>query len=363
MTRAGALQGGVGAQSWFRELAKKRPVTAFLAATFAWSWLIWLAAIPLAGQTLLLTSVVMIGGFGPALAAVAVLALRSDAKPDLCPRRLGVMALSSAVVFGVMALRYVVGNVAGYETLAADLTLTVSVVLGAIAASLVGGWVISSAVSRKAAVRERMGSLIPTRLNLKRAAFAFAFYPTMILASWGLALLVGSGVEYPGLWGQPLLATVPYYALTFVLVLLAQGGNEEPGWRGFLQPEAERRMSPLNAALLVALFWSLWHLPLYLNGFYSEELVGGMIGGGVFRILLSIFLAWFYRHSGGDLFLTSVLHASFNVMPNFLPTSDLGLLVLWLVVAIAAVVSDKMWRREPVPAAAHRALRVTTAAD
>ena len=348
MTRVSALPGGLGAQGGIRDLAKKRPVTAFLVATFAWSWLFWLAAIPLAGQRLLLTSVVMIGGFGPALAAVVVLGLRSDAKPDVGRRRLGVMALSSAVVFGVMALRYVVGNVAGYETLAADLTLTAPVVLGAIAASLVGGWVISSAVSRNAAVSERMGSLIPTRLNLKWTAFALAFYPVMILSSWGLALLLGSGVEYPGLWGRPLLATVPYYALTFVLVLLAQGGNEEPGWRGFLQPEAQRRMSPLNAALLVALFWSLWHLPLYLNGFYADELVGGMLGGGVFRILLSIFLAWFYRHSGGDLFLTSVLHASFNVMPNFLPTSDLGLLVLWLIVAIAAVVSDKMWRREPV---------------
>jgi len=330
-----------------RSFAGRRPVVAFLLGTFAWSWLFWLAAIPLRGQSLLVTSIVMIGGFGPALAAVAVLGLRSGRGPDLGARRLFVLAGVAVLIFAVMALRYVVGNVAGYETLASDLTLTVPIVMAAVVASLAGGWVISSAVSRNPAVRTRMASLLPTRLNLRWTVFACAFYPVMILVSWGLASLVGADVEYPGLWGRPLLEVLPYYALTFVLVLLAQGGNEEPGWRGFMQPEAQRRFSPLVTALLVALAWSLWHLPLYLNGFYGDELVGGMIGGGVFRILLSIFLAWFYSRSGGDLFLTSILHASFNVMPNFLPTSDLGLLVLWLVVAVAAVVSDKMWRRVP----------------
>ena len=139
----------------------------------------------------------------------------------------------------------------------------------------------------------------------------------------------------------------PIYALSFALTALAQGGNEEPGWRGFLQPELQKRFSPLVAALIVSAFWSLWHLPLYLNGFYPGDLVGGMLGGAVFRVLLAIFLAWFYNRSGGNLFLMIFLHTCFNAMVNFLPTSDLGLLVLWLVVVVVVVVKDKMYRRLP----------------
>jgi hypothetical protein len=72
-----------------------------------------------------------------------------------------------------------------------------------------------------------------------------------------------------------------------------------------------------------------------------------MLGGAVFRVLLSIFLAWFYMRSGGSLFLMVFLHTSFNLMVNFLPTSDLGLLVLWLVVVLIVVFKDKMYRKSP----------------
>jgi membrane protease YdiL (CAAX protease family) len=190
-----------------------------------------------------------------------------------------------------------------------------------------------------------MGSLLPWRRPSGWTLLSIVVYPAMILIAWGLASVLGMGVEYPALWGRPLLEVLPLYALTFALTMLAQGGNEEPGWRGFLQPELQKRFSPLVAALIVSAFWSLWHLPLYLNGFYGGPLVGGMIGGGIYRILLSIFLAWFYNRSNGDLFAMVFLHTCFNVMVNFLPTSDLGLTVLWLLIVIVIVVKDKMYRK------------------
>ena len=330
-----------------KTLVRDHPVVAFLVATFAWSWFFWLSAILFRGQTLLVTTIVMIGGFGPALAAGLVLGVRSGRRSDRGPRRVLSMAISSALVFGVMALRYAIGNVPGYETLASNMTLSVPIVVAALVASLVGGWAISGAISRNREMRNRSESKRLWRLPTRWTVLGIAFYPALILVAWGMASLLGAQVEYPGLWGRPVLEVLPLYALTFVLILLVQGGNEEPGWRGFLQPESQKRLSPLVAALFVAFVWSLWHLPLYLNGFYAEELVGGMIGGGVFRVLLSIFLAWFYNRSGGNLLMTAILHASFNVMPNFLPTSDIGLLVLWLIVVVGVVFTDKMWRRAP----------------
>jgi membrane protease YdiL (CAAX protease family) len=334
-----------------RSLAKERPILTFLLLNFAWTWLFWLGAIPFrAGDDLLVTGLVLIGGYGPALAGVLTLGLKSDERFDLSPRRWAALGLAAALIFGVMALRYRVGNVPNYDTLAVDLTLSVPIVVAALIASLAGGWVISSALSRNTAVRDRMGTLLPWRRPSVWTLLAVVWYPAMILVAWGAAEILGMGVEYPALWGNSLSEVLPLYLLTFTLTLLAQGGNEEPGWRGFLQPELQKRFSPLVAALIVSLFWSLWHLPLYLNGFYGGDLVGGMIGGGIYRVLLSIFLAWFYNRSGGDIFAMVFLHTCFNVMVNFLPTSDLGLTVLWLIVVVVIVFRDKMYRKRPAGA-------------
>lgn len=327
--------------------AQKHPVIAFLLINFTWTWLFWLAAIPLRqlGE-LIVIPMVVIGGYGPALAGIATLGLRGRMKLDFSPKKLITLAIAAALIFGLLALRYLAGNIPNYETLAQDLTLSAPIVATALAASLVGGWVISSAVSNNREIRTRMASLLPRRMPPVWTVFGLVFFPVMILAAWGLASLFGMGVEYPGLWGNPVLEVLPLYALTFGLTALAMGGLEEPGWRGFMQPELQQRFSPLVAALLVSVFWSLWHLPLYLNGFYPGDLVSGMIGGAIYRIFLSIFLAWFYNRSGGNLFLMVFLHTCFNVMVNFLPTSDLGLLALWLVVVVLVVVKDKMYRRE-----------------
>jgi len=289
--------------------------------------------------------VVMIGGFGPAIAGTLTLGLRSQQKFTLFSNKPLAVLAAGGLIFALLVLRYQAGNVPAYDTLAEDLTLSLPIVAAAVFASLAGGWALASAVSGNADVRARMASILPRRLHIGWLIFGLLFYPALILLAWGLSALLGMGVEYPGLWGKPALEVLPLYALTFVLVALAQGGNEEPGWRGFLQPELEKRFSPLVAALVVSLFWSLWHLPLYLNGFYPGDLLGGMLGGGVYRILLAVFLAWFYRRSGGSLFLMMVLHACFNVMVNFLPTSDLGLMILWLLVVIVIVLKDKMYRR------------------
>ena len=327
-------------------LASERPVVMFLSLTFAWTWLFWFAAIPFHAQPLLVISIVLIGGFGPALAAVETLRLRSGAGLDLSTKRLTVMGIAAAAIFAVLGLRYLVGNSPGVRALASDLTLTAPTVLAAIVACLVGGWVISAAIANSRQVRDRISSILPWNLPLGWTVVALAFYPAMILASWGLGTLLKASVEYPALWGQPVLRVLPLYAVVFTVTLLIQGGNEEPGWRGFLQPELQNLFSPLVAAIIVSLVWSLWHLPLFFNGFYREGgLVAGMAGGAAYRVFLAIFLAWFYMRTGGNLFLTCWMHASFNLMPTFLPTFDLGLVVLWILTVVGIVLKDRMWRK------------------
>jgi uncharacterized protein len=326
--------------------AHNHPVLTFLLITFAWSWLFWLGAIPFKDRSdLLVMSIVMVGGYGPAIGGILTLGLKKGLSLKMPREQMFTMVIAATVIFAVMALTYQVGNVPNYRTLAGDLTLTVPIVLGALLASILGGWVVSNAFSRSRDIRTRMASILPWRLPLGWTLFALFFFAGMILASWGLAALLGMDVEYPGMWGQPLAKILPLYLLTFALTGLAQGGNEEPGWRGMMQPEMQRRFSPLVAALIVSFFWSLWHLPLHLNGFYPEDIVPGMLGGGIYRILLAIFLAWFYNRSGGSIFLMIFMHTCFNQLVNFLPVSDIGLLVLWIVIVVVIVLKDKMYRK------------------
>ncbi len=328
--------------------AKKKPILAFLLITFVWTWGFWLGAIPLQGRDDLLQMVVVfIGGFGPAIGAILTLSMKNGI---VWPKKLNQILLwlvSTAIILVLIAWRLQVGQASGIDPLPGDLQLTPAIWAAGIFVSILGGWVIASARCGNADVRERMGSILPQKGNFGWTLLAIVFYPAMVLISWAIASVFGLGVEMPSTWGQPLIDVVPLALLSFLLTFFMTGGNEEPGWRGFMQPTLQNKMSPLGAALLVSLIWSLWHLPLYLNGFYGGPLVGGMIGSGIFRIFLAIFLAWFYNRSGGNVLAMIILHTTFNMAVNFLPTSDLVLAVLWLVISIVVVISDKMWKKKP----------------
>ncbi len=292
-------------------------------------------------------AMVLLGGYGPAIGCILTLGLRKGMTLELSRKKMTTLLIAALVIFAVMATRYLVGNVPGYVSLPDNLSITPIIILTAIAASLVGGWVISNAFSQHNDVREKMASVLPIHLPSGWTVFALLFFPGMILASWGIAALLGTPVDYPPGWGLSALQLIPLFLLSFTLTGLAQGGMEEPGWRGLLQPTLQERFSPLTAALFVSLIWSLWHLPLYLNGFYEGDLVSGMIGSAIYRIFLAIFLAWFYNRSGGNLFLIVFLHTCFNVMVDFMPLSDFVMLVLWVLVVAVIVIKDKMWRKLP----------------
>jgi membrane protease YdiL (CAAX protease family) len=337
---------GISPIHW--RFAQTHPVLAYVLIAFGWTWLFWLGAIPFRGQNdLLVMTMVLAGAYGPALGCTLTTGLQKGLALDFSTKKLAVMIIAALVIFSVMAIRYAVGNTPGYVSLPNDLTITAPVILTALIASLAGGWVISSAFSQQVDIRAKMASLLPVHLPLGWTLFGLFFYPTMIIASCGIALLLGAELEYPATWGLPVLDVIPLFLLSFILTALAQGGMEEPGWRGFLQPTLHKRFSPLVAALIVSLFWSLWHLPLYLNGFYPGNLIGGMIGSAIYRVFLAIFLAWFYNRSGGNLFLLVFLHTCFNVMVDFMPLSDSILLVLWLLVVITIAIKDKMWQKLP----------------
>ena len=77
---------------------------------------------------------------------------------------------------------------------------------------------------------------------------------------FGIPCLFGE-VSIIGSWKQ---------VLVFTPVMLFFGGFEEVGWRGFLQPESEKKIGFAATALINWAIWLVWHIPLcFIKGTYQ----------------------------------------------------------------------------------------------
>jgi membrane protease YdiL (CAAX protease family) len=147
-----------------------------------------------------------------------------------------------------------------------------------------------------------------------------------------LPFVIGSlhYVIYLILGGEPDFSSAqPWYLypINLLLVALLLGGNEEPGWRGFALPALLERFHPILAALILGTIHAVWHLPIL--GEYGTNL-----GWYLFSLIpLTVVLNWFYLKSHKSVIPVMLLHASTNVVDNFVPTPDvvLGRLGTWTV--------------------------------
>ena len=126
-------------------------------------------------------------------------------------------------------------------------------------------------------------------------------------------LFGGPTVDWSGL--GPLYSVVP---MILMLTVFA-GMGEEFGWRGFALPRLQARYNALVSSLITGVFWSLWHIPLFLvegTAQYQWGLDAGLIPAilmySVFVIAWSIQLTWVFNNTKGSVLLTAVLHGAGN---------------------------------------------------
>jgi membrane protease YdiL (CAAX protease family) len=137
-------------------------------------------------------------------------------------------------------------------------------------------------------------------------------------ARWYLTLLIPlvwapATVAIAVLLGQPTIGLFDkvFPAILIVpLVVLLPAFIEELAWRGFVMPRLMSVMSPLQAALLLGVPWTLVHLVLFLPGQQYDFLA-------IWPMVLSIFsysvlLTWIYVGTGGSVLLTALVHALMN---------------------------------------------------
>ena len=108
------------------------------------------------------------------------------------------------------------------------------------------------------------------------------------------------------------LAVIIVPVMVLVTIVLAFG--EEAGWRGYLLPLLQSRLSALSASLVVGVVWFLWHIPLlYLPGQQNGGEAFPIVLFGATVILSSVLYTWLYNNTRGSVLAVTLLHAGLNI--------------------------------------------------
>jgi membrane protease YdiL (CAAX protease family) len=147
-----------------------------------------------------------------------------------------------------------------------------------------------------------------------------------------------------------LAANTPHFsgpvamAVGIVFLYLQVGliNGEELAWRGFALPRLQARWNALNASLILGVFWTLFHLPLFFTLVGSAQAGRSFASFTLSTLALSILYTWMYNHTRGSVLLAYMLHAAANTWTlvfSIEPANALqGWIMTGIIVALAVVV-------------------------
>lgn len=147
-----------------------------------------------------------------------------------------------------------------------------------------------------------------------------------------------------------LIWLAPMFFYTFLA-----SGMEEPGWRGYLLPSLQTRMSAKRASVIVAIVWGIWHWPVFLPIYMSALSSPGGVPQAVITVLVQLALytvgsmmsealiyTWLYNRTGSA-FLCIIYHVLHNNLATYMlmlfpaigqmiPT--LGTIISWVIAIV-----------------------------
>jgi membrane protease YdiL (CAAX protease family) len=124
-------------------------------------------------------------------------------------------------------------------------------------------------------------------------------------ATVGIAVVLGAPTA--GLFDKAFPAV-----LIIFLVVLLPAFAEEVAWRGFALPRLMTAMSPLRAAFVIAIPWTILHVALFLPGQINEVLAVWPLVLSI--VSYSIILAWVFLRTGGSVLMAALFHAGLNAV-------------------------------------------------
>lgn len=110
------------------------------------------------------------------------------------------------------------------------------------------------------------------------------------------------------------ILVLPYLLMLFVL----GGGQEEFGWRGYVQDRLQDKIGIIKASLIIGFLWGLWHAPLWLipgegHSYYS------LVAFILYTTSWSLILGIIYNLSGKKFVIAWILHSVSNLSVPLFP--------------------------------------------
>ncbi len=312
------------------DIVKRHPLPAFFALTFAFSWGLWLIFQPiyLSGKVAA-APFIMLGIFGPALAAITLSAL------DESGRRQG----SRKFFLATFVLMWPAGTLLFTldQVYSENRSFSLFLVAVSAMAALLPAFVLAKSLYSSPGVKRCLATITQPRGARRYYFLALLLFPVF----WGLGLLLTRALGMP----VPRIGVHSSRAIlqAFLYTLFFTGLSEEPGWRGFALPRLQIRFSPLKASLVLGVSWAVWHAPARFGGIEDKPLADTLIEFALI-ILLAILFTWLYNRAGRSILATMLLHTSMNTATKFLPMTIIGLLML-IAFLVFIVVHDGMWQK------------------
>lgn len=171
-------------------------------------------------------------------------------------------------------------------------------------APLVAAWVMWWRASGARGAWRRLGRcLVPSGPWSTWAIPALAIVVVLAAAAGVQQRLGGQVPASPALW---LIAPM------LLIQLVVGGGQEEIGWRGWLQPALRERRGRLLAPLAVGAIWFCWHLPLWWMPGSIQTFIP-MPAFAMMTVGLSLLQARALEMTGGRAAVAIWLHALNNL--------------------------------------------------
>jgi membrane protease YdiL (CAAX protease family) len=173
-------------------------------------------------------------------------------------------------------------------------------------------------------IRHTVKSMLNWHVKPGWILLAFGFEPMMFF-SFTLLYWLKYG-EFLNVSGATLASSIAAFGLTFVIGLFRWGLAEEIGWRGWMFPKLQSRMSPFMSSIALAVVMTLWHTHpsllseiavsregAYLSGYFPETIERLII-----TIPITLVQTFIFINTQGSLLLMMIYHSASNTSYFFI---------------------------------------------
>jgi membrane protease YdiL (CAAX protease family) len=178
---------------------------------------------------------------------------------------------------------------------------------------LVASFVVTAVVYGRRGLSDLVARMVRWRVGI--GWYLVALSPIAFFAA-GACLGRVTGDGWPHLADLSKFNGLPAFGVVgvWLSLVLINGYGEETGWRGFALPQLQRTRREFGASLILALWWALWHLPLFFIVESYRGLGRAAFPGFFFGLCCgSLVLAWLYNRTGGAILMVAIWHGTYNL--------------------------------------------------